>query len=68
MQKIPDIFFEWPPINIYFSDVTRDYAHAVFEKMLHTLGYLVLSFSILMIHSMVLILFSNQSLYTKNIK
>lgn len=26
MQKIPDICFEWPPINIYFSDVTRDYA------------------------------------------
>lgn len=67
MQKIPDIFFEWPPINIYFSDVTRDYAQ-FFKKMLDTLGYLVLSFSILMIHSMVLILFSNQSLYTKNIK
>lgn len=67
MQKIPDIFFEWPPINIYFSDVTRDYAQFL-KKMLDTLGYLVLSFSILMIHSMVLILFSNQSLYTKNIK
>lgn len=66
MQKIPDIFFEWPPINIYFSDV-RDYAQFL-KKMLDTLGYLVLSFSILMIHSMVLILFSNQSLYTKNIK
>lgn len=67
MQKILDIFFEWPPINIYFSDVTRDYAQFL-KKMLDTLGYLVLSFSILMIHSMVLILFSNQSLYTKNIK
>lgn len=67
MQKIPDIFFEWPPINIYFSDVTRDYAQFL-KKMLDTLGYLVLSFSILMIHSMVLILFSNQSLYTKNSK
>lgn len=67
MQKIPDIFFEWPPINIYFSDVTRDYAQFL-KKMLDTLGYLVLSFSILMIHSMVLVLFSNQSLYTKNSK